>query len=163
MNTLSKLQAKATSVLRVLLGWLFFYAGIVKVLNPSWSAAGFLVQAKTFHGFYILLAHPLLISIVNILNEWGLLALGVSLILGIWVRFSSLLGALLMLLYYFASNSLPFVPNGFLVDDHIIYAAALAVMFYLNAGRYYGLDGLNGKNMKSSLHTSEGRNHTQSQ
>lgn len=147
MNTLNKLQARAVFVLRVLLGWLFFYAGITKILNPSWSAAGFLEHAKTFPGFYVLLAHPLVIGIVNILNEWGLALLGVALILGIWVRLSSVLGAMLMLLYYFASNSLPFVPNGFIVDEHIVYIAVLITMFYLNAGRYYGIDGLNAKKL----------------
>lgn len=142
MNTLNKFQARAVFVLRIVLGWLFLYAGITKVLNPAWSAAGFLQGAKTFHGFYAFLAHPMLIGIVNILNEWGLVLLGAALILGIWVRISAPLGALLMVLYYFASNSLPLVPNGFLIDEHIVYAAVLVVLFYLNAGRYYGIDGL---------------------
>ena len=32
--------------LRVFLGGLFFYAGITKVLDPSWTAAGYLKGAK---------------------------------------------------------------------------------------------------------------------
>lgn len=38
--------------LRISLGWLMFYAGITKVLDPSWSSWGYLMSAKTFTGFY---------------------------------------------------------------------------------------------------------------
>jgi thiosulfate dehydrogenase [quinone] large subunit len=141
MLNLSKSQKTAVAVLRILLGWLFFYAGITKILDASWTATGFLESAKTFSGFYSFLAHPLLIGLVNVANEWGLMLIGLALIFGFWLRIASLLGAIMMLLYYFAANSLPLVPNGFLVDQHIIYAAALLVLRYLNAGLYFGLDG----------------------
>ena len=141
MGNLTKTQGTAAAVLRFLLGWVFFYAGVTKILDASWSATGFLESAKTFGGFYSFLAHPLLIGLVNVANEWGLTLLGLSLIFGFWVRLSSLLGAILMILYYFAANNLPLVPNGFLIDEHIIYAAALLLLRYLNAGLYLGLDG----------------------
>ena len=35
-------------LLRVSAGWMFFYAGITKVLNPQWSAEGYLKGAKSF-------------------------------------------------------------------------------------------------------------------
>ncbi len=127
--------------MRILLGWLFFYAGITKILDASWTATSFLESAKTFPGFYSLLAHPLAIGLINVVNEWGLTLLGLSLIFGFWVRLSSLLGAITMVLYYFAANSFPSVPNGFLVDQHIIYAAILILFRYLDAGLYFGLDG----------------------
>ncbi|MCL5007032.1 MAG: DoxX family protein [Patescibacteria group bacterium] len=141
MKTLSRYQEASIFVLRVLLGWLFFYAGITKVLNASWSAAGFLESAKTFGGFYAFLTHPLLIGLINVFNEWGLTLLGLSLIFGFWIKWSAPLGAALMLLYYFASNSLPIVPNGFLIDQHIIYAAVLVVCYFFRAGEFWGIDG----------------------
>ncbi len=130
---------------RVVLGWLMVYAGAAKLLTPGWSAAGFLNGAKTFAGFYAWLATPGLIGVVNFLNAWGLTLLGVSLILGLFVRWTAWPGVALMLLYYFASNALPAVPNGFLVDEHIIYALLLAIFFATNAGKYFGLDSLCGK------------------
>ena len=45
-----------------------------------------------------------------------------------------------MFLYYFAGNALPIVPNGFIVDDHIIYIAMLMLFFVTNDGHYFGLD-----------------------
>src|SRR3989344_6770598 len=103
-KAISMLQSKSSQLiivlLRVALGWLFFYAGITKVLNPEWSAAGYLGAAKTFNGFYSFLLQPDILPIINMVNKWGLVLLGASLMLGLFVRFSSVLGILLMALYY---------------------------------------------------------------
>ena len=58
-------------LLRVGLGSLFFYAGITKVMNPDWSAAGYLANAKTFPSLYQWLASAGNIGWVNFVNEWG--------------------------------------------------------------------------------------------
>ena len=128
-------------LLRVSLGWLMFYAGITKVLNPDWSAAGYLQGAKTFPAFYQWLASPALLPLVNFINEWGLTLLGISLILGIGVRWSGILGAVLMLLYYFPILDFPY-PNAhaYIVDEHIIYVAALLLLAATRAGRVWGLE-----------------------
>lgn len=126
---------------RVALGWLFFYAGIVKVLDPKWTSAGYLKSAKTFSGFYSWLANGGFIGIVDFLNEWGLTLLGVSLILGIFVRVSSILGIFLMTLYYIPILSFPYVgEHSFLVDEHIIYILVLALFFASDVGKKWGLD-----------------------
>jgi thiosulfate dehydrogenase (quinone) large subunit len=128
--------------LRISLGLLFFYAGIVKVLNPSWSAAGYLTGAKTFSGLYQWMISPEVLPVVNFLNEWGLTLIGISLIFGVGVRLSAPLGALLMLLYYFPVLHFPYIgSNSFLVDEHIIYAFAFLVLAAANAGRIWGLEG----------------------
>lgn len=126
--------------LRIAIGWYFFYAGITKVLNPEWSAAGYLHHAKGFPEFYRWFASEGVLPITNILNEWGITLVGVALILGIMVRFSAFVGIFLMLLYYFA---LPFpFPNehAMIVDDHIIISAALLVLAAFRAGRVWGLE-----------------------
>src|SRR3990172_6957948 len=128
-------------LLGVSLGWMFFYAGITKVMNPEWSAAGYMKGAKTFAGFYQFLTQPGMLPVINFINEWGLLLLGVSLIFGVFVRLSSILGAVLMLLYYFPILDFPY-PNApsFIVDEHIIYVAVLLVLAALRAGRVWGLE-----------------------
>lgn len=127
--------------LRVILVWLYFYAGITTVLNPNWSAKDYLLSAKTFHSFYTSLAQPSILPLVDFLNRWGLTLLGLSLILGIFVRLSSSLGALLMLLYYFPILQFPYPnPHSFIVDKHIIYFLVLIFFAVIKAGRIYGLD-----------------------
>lgn len=129
-------------LLRVSLGWLFFYAGITKVLDPEWSAAGYLKGAKTFSGLYQWLFSPELIGITNFLNEWGLTLIGISLILGVGVRVSGVLGAVMMFLYYFPVLQFPYVgQHSFVVDEHIVYAFSLLVLAFSNAGRVWGLEG----------------------
>ncbi|MDP2695737.1 MAG: DoxX family protein [bacterium] len=137
MNTLQK---TSLFLLRVSVGWLFFYAGITKVLNPEWSAEGYLKGAKTFAGFYQWLTSPAMLPITNFVNEWGLTLLGVSLILGAFVRLSSLPGALLMMLYYFPVLDFPY-PNAhsYIVDEHIIYALVLVLFFVSRASKVWGL------------------------
>ena len=140
MNQLTKNSALWLFLLRITTGWLFFYSGITKILNPDWNAAGYLANAKTFARFYQTLASPDVLPFINFANEWGQTLLGVSLIFGIGVRLSSVLGAILMLLYYFPAAEFPFVAHGFIVDEHIIYAAALGFLAAVRAGRYYGLE-----------------------
>lgn len=126
--------------LRVSLGWFMFYAGITKVMNPEWSSAGYLNGAKFLGGFYAWLSGPGMLPIVDFANEWGLTLLGVSLILGAFVKWSSVLGALLMLLYYLPLG-FPY-PNAhsLIVDEHIIYIFALLLLAVLSAGKVWGLD-----------------------
>ena len=86
------------------------------------------------------LASPDMISLTNFLNEWGLTLLGISLILGIGVRLVAPLGAVMMLLYYFPVLQFPYVgEHSYLVDEHIVYAAALFVLAATNAGGIWGL------------------------
>lgn len=135
------MQKISLFLLRISLGWLFFYAGITKIINPAWSAAGYLKGAKTFAGFYQWIAGPSLLPVTNFVNEWGLTLLGASLILGISVRLSTMLGALLMLLYYLPILSFPYPnPHSYIVDEHIIYIFALLLLGSLRAGRVFGLE-----------------------
>jgi len=143
-HPLNKLMSKSSQIslflLRLALGWLMLYAGITKVLDPKWTAAGYLANAKTFANLYQWLASPANIGWVNFINQWGLTLLGVSLILGIGVRLSSVLGAVLMLLYYFPVLEFPYLEHAYLVDEHIIYALVLVFFAVIRAGRYYGLE-----------------------
>ena len=124
------------------MGWLFFYAGITKILDPKWSAASTIKGAAILQGFYSWLLNPAILPAVNFINEWGLLLLGVSLILGFLVRPSAILGALLMALYYLAQLKFPHPsPYTYMVDEHIIYIFAVLYFAAARAGKIFGLDG----------------------
>lgn len=117
-----------------------FYAGITKVLNPNWSAAGYLNNAKFLSGFYAWLASPAILPITNFVNEWGLTLLGTSLILGVGVRLSSKLGAVMMLLYYLPLGIIHPDANSLIVDEHIIYGFVMLFFAASRAGRVWGID-----------------------
>ena len=123
-----KCQRYGMIALRITLGWYFLYAGFSKIINPDWSAAGYLNTAKTFTGFYAWLASPSMIDVVNFFNEWALLIIGLSVLLGIFVKWTAPVGAVMMILYYFPILTFPTAGHGFIVDEHLIYAAALMLL-----------------------------------
>ena len=125
---------------RVTIGWMFFYAGITKVLSPQWSAEGYLKGAKSFVWFFQALLDPNILPIINIMNKWGLTLLGVSLIVGLFVRFSSILGVMLMALYYLALSFPHPNAHSYIVDEHIIYISILLFFASISAGRVFGMD-----------------------
>ncbi|MEK7585137.1 MAG: DoxX family membrane protein [Patescibacteria group bacterium] len=144
---MTKTQKVSLLALRLALGLLFFYAGVTKVMDPSWTAAGFLAGAKSFPGLFAFFASPSLIGITNFLNAWGLTILGLSLVLGLFVRVSAPLGMVLMALYYLAQLDFPYPDaHSYLVDEHIIYILALFVLLKFKAENCWGLKEMLKKN-----------------
>ncbi len=127
-------------IARILFGVLFFYSGITKVLDPNFTSAGFLEGAKTFSAMYSWFAAPANIAGVDLLNSWGQLFIGLSLIFGCLTRYASVAGIVLMVLYYFPGLEFPYVDHGFLVDSHIVYLSLFLIFITTNAGQYWGLD-----------------------
>ncbi|MBI2109231.1 MAG: DoxX family protein [Parcubacteria group bacterium] len=133
----------ATLLLRLSMAWYFLYAGISKLINPLWSAAGYLNSSKTFPEFYAWLASPENIEWVNFLNEWGLTLVGILLALGLFTRAASFAGALMLLLYYFPILSFPYVGEHFyIVDSHVREILVFVYLIVVRAGMYVGLDEL---------------------
>lgn len=127
-------------LLRISLGWYMLYAGITKVLDPTWSTEGYLKGAKLLPGFYMWLTSPDILPIVNFANEWGLTLLGVSLILGIFVKYSAPLGALLMLLYYIPLGIIHPDDHSLIVDQHIIFGLLMIYFALAKTEGMWGLD-----------------------
>jgi len=134
----SKITIAATT-LRLLFGWFMTFAGLEKVLDSSWTAKGFLLGAKTFPDFYAWFAQPTNTWWVDPLNAWGITLIGIALLVGVAVRPAAWAGAVLMVLYYFPQNIFPSVPHGYIVEEHIIYAAALVLIALLPAAQEFGL------------------------
>ncbi|MDO8425638.1 MAG: DoxX family protein [bacterium] len=125
------------ALLRIAMGWVFLSAGLEKLLKDGgWSAAGYLKGATgPFADFFHAIAGA---AWVDQLNMWGLTLIGIALILGVAVRWSSFWGIVLMLLYYgagFESNT----AHGWL-DQHVYYSLVLCTFLVLGAGKWYGLD-----------------------
>jgi len=138
-------------LLRVAIGWHFLYEGIAKLLNPYWTSAGFLLESKgplaaLFQG---IAAHPTALRIVDILNTWGLIAIGLGLMAGLLTRAASLAGMALLLLYYIcnppligAAYSAPSEGAYLFVNKNVIEFLALWVLIIFPTSKIIGLDGL---------------------
>lgn len=138
---MNKLTSLSIFLLRVALGWLFLYSGITKITDAVWSAESYLRGAKILPQLFNFLLDPAVLPYFNLVNKWLLVLVGASLILGLFVRFSAIVGALLMILVYLAVLNFPHIGNDFfIVDEHIIYALALLFLSFIDAGRFWGVD-----------------------
>ncbi len=129
---------------RLTIGWTFLYAAIHQFLDPSWSAAGFLANTKTFHNLFAIFATPAVVPYTDFLVKWGHLLIGLSLISGLLVRVSSVFGIMLMLVYYMAHMDFPYIDNklNYIVEFHIVYAGVLVYLNAVDAGTVWGLDSI---------------------
>lgn len=137
------------ALLRLTLGWIFFWAFIDKVFGFGFNTPagkawldgvsptfGFLKFATKgpFASLYQGMAGS---ALVDWLFMLGLLFVGATLILGIMVRLGSYTGILMLILMYTAGSILP-EHNPFL-DEHIIYSIALIGIAVSNSGQCLGL------------------------
>jgi thiosulfate dehydrogenase [quinone] large subunit len=140
-------------IMRVVMGWVLFQGGVTKLVtyldaNPenNWTAAGYLANAipegNPFAGAFAAMAgNPL----VDVLVMWGLTLTGLGLVLGALVRWNAFWGAVMMMTFWAAAlegglfQGLP-VAHGWVVDDHLVYAALLFGLGAIGAGRILGLD-----------------------
>ena len=92
------------TIIRAAIGWHFLYEGCIKLFADNWSSASYLSNTYGFlSGFYHwLAASPARLTVVDFLNVWGLILIGLALFVGLFTRWVSLIGALLLMLYYFA-------------------------------------------------------------
>jgi len=147
----NSLQEWGLIILRIIIGWHFLYEGIVKLLDPGWSAESYLANTNgLFAGiFQGMASDPGIMSVVNFLNIWGLILIGLALFLGIFAKPAVWSGILLLLFYYVAY--IPFHGKNFgaiqeghylLVDKTFIELVTLSVLALFPAILNIGLWGL---------------------
>lgn len=147
----SATQLTALVILRVAIGWHFLYEGIVKVINPYWSSAGFLLEVKgIFKGLATsIVANPGALGFVDFVNKWGLILIGLGLIAGCLTRIASISGMVLLFLYYIFhppfigyTYTTPVEGSYLLVTKNLIELFALFVCTMFPTGQIIGLDRL---------------------
>lgn len=147
----TSLQLISLVVLRILIGWHFLYEGLVKLLNPYWSSAGYLVESKwVFSDWFIsIVTNPTALKIVDFLNIWGLICIGLGLIAGCLTRIASISGIVLLFLYYVSNPpfigfhySAPAEGSYLIVNKNLIEMVALIVLTLFPTGIIVGVDRL---------------------
>jgi len=147
----TKNQSFPLVILRIAIGWHFLYEGGVKILNPQWTAKYYLLDSGGFmKGFFELIAgNQTLLSISDSANAWGLALIGLSLIVGLFTRFSSIAGIVLLLLYYLSHPAFPgieyLIPSDgsyFIINKTLVELFALWVLFAFPTSHIFGLQRL---------------------
>jgi thiosulfate dehydrogenase [quinone] large subunit len=147
-------QLIALVLLRMLIGWQFLYEGLTKLLDPLWSSAGYLITSRgIFSGiFHAIAANPTFLKIVDVLNIWALILIGVGLLAGILSGKVAMSGIVLLVIYYLShppffglTSSLTSEGTYLLVNNTLIELGALIVLYFFPTGKYFGLDIFLGK------------------
>ncbi|MDH4043766.1 MAG: DoxX family membrane protein [Gemmatimonadota bacterium] len=148
-NPYTGFQLGALVALRLLIGWHFFYEGLAKLVNPYWTSAEYIDQASwLFKGmFESIAASPGMVTAVDALNVWGLMAIGLGLIVGLLTRTATVAGIVVLGLYYIVappfvglSYAMPTEGSYLVVNKVLIEAVALLVLFAFPTGRQIGID-----------------------
>jgi thiosulfate dehydrogenase [quinone] large subunit len=148
-GTFTTIQLVTLVLLRFLIGWHIFYEGLSKLLNPLWSSTGFLRESKwILSGFADwIISNSNVLNVVDFLNTWGLIAIGLGLILGLFARTAAIAGALLLLMYYLNNPpligmeySLPAEGNYLIVSKTLIEAVALFALALFPTSTIVGFD-----------------------
>jgi thiosulfate dehydrogenase [quinone] large subunit len=151
------LQQSALVLLRTLVGWHFLYEGLFKLWWPAWSREGSPLPRWTSAAYLHAASGPLsslfhrladspLAPAVDRLLPVALLAVGLSLMLGLFTR-AGCLGALFLLgLFYLSAVPTAGVPQAgaegayLLVNKNLVEAAAVLVVLSFGTEGLAGLD-----------------------
>lgn len=153
-------QLVALLLLRFAIGWHLLYEGIVKITDPTWTSMGFLMESKwILSGFSEwVMQNDGILYFVDILNAWGLVAIGIGLILGLFFRIASLAGIFLLLLYFLSAPPLTGLEysitrdgNNLIIDKTLIEAIGLVVLYYFPTGDVLGIDLLLNKRRRTQI------------
>jgi len=126
-------------ILRVAIGWHFLYEGLIKVLNPEWSAKEYLITSSWLFSdiFHWMAETPLILSIVEFINVWGQILIGLGLMLGFFTQTACIAGIILLALYYISHP-----PAYSVINTNLIEMMALFVLAIIPTGKIIGLDRL---------------------
>lgn len=143
-------QIYALTALRVIIGWHLLYEGLVKVVDPSWSAASYLAgsQGPFASVFHSMASNSNILEPIDFLNQWGLVAIGLSLMIGLFSRWASIGGIVLLFLYYISNP--PFIGianemadgNYLIVNNNLVEIFALMILYLFPTEKLLGLERL---------------------
>ena len=136
------LSAWFVVALRVVIGGMILFAGLGKVSEWPFDAAGYLAYgvdpASPVSGLYAAMAgNAALMEVVNVVVPVTQLLIGVALIAGAFVRLAALGGAAQMALFYLGGWTGDWLA---LFDSTLIYGVVFLAVAAFGAGRILGVD-----------------------
>ena len=135
-------------LLRLVMGWIFLWAFVDKVFGLGFATTvdkSWLVGASPTSGFLQFGVHGPFASffqnlagvpLVDWLFMFGLLFIGISLMLGIFVKLGGFSGVAMLVLMYLAIGLSP--ANNPFIDEHIVYILVMIILVLTNSGQYLG-------------------------
>lgn len=148
-NRYTKPQLIFLLTLRFVIGWHVLYEGVVKVLNPQWTSLNFLQESQgVLSGFSKwILSNADLLATVDFLNAWGLVAIGLGIMLGLFFKPATIAGSILIFIYYLSAPpligyeyTLPSDGSNLIINRTLIEAVTLFGLVLFPTNKIFGLD-----------------------
>jgi uncharacterized membrane protein YphA (DoxX/SURF4 family) len=137
------------STLRMAVGWHFLYEGISKLTISNWTSYSYLANSTgplsgLYHG---MASSPNLLKLIDVLNMYGLLLVGIALFIGVFTSVAAIAGAIMLTLYYFAyppfGASLFNIGEGHLyIVDKLFIETVVLVFLACYRKKGFGIDSL---------------------
>lgn len=148
---MKKITTYFFSILRIVVGWHFLYEGISKIVSGGWSSAPYLAGSRWIFApmFQWMAGNDTMLGIIDFLNIWGMTLAGLGLMLGLFTRWASAGGALMLFFFFIAYPPIPGYMSGvpaegsyLWVNRNLIEFFVLATLIFISPGTLFGLDRL---------------------
>ena len=136
-------------IVRIAIGWHFLYEGVAKLLADNWSSAAYLAGSQWIFAplFHSMAGSPGVVAVVDFLNIWGMILVGLGLMLGLFSRWAAAGGALMLFFYFIAYPPIPGYMFGvpsegsyLWVNRNLIELLVLAAFAFIPSAYLFGLD-----------------------
>ena len=147
----SKFQTWCLVLLQLAIGWHLLYEGVAKLVDPEWSAEGYLLDSGGWFAgmFHAMAENSATLEVVNIVNSWGLAIIGLALVLGLFTRAALVVGMFFLAMYFLShppligvDYALPSEGNYLWVNKTLIELLAMGVLLAFPVSHIIGLDRL---------------------
>jgi uncharacterized membrane protein YphA (DoxX/SURF4 family) len=147
----SQVPQWALTIVRIVIGWHFLYEGISKIMTAGWSSAPYLAGSKWIFAplFNAMAENPSVVGVVDFINIWGMILVGLGLMLGLLTRWAAAGGTLMLFFYFIAYPPLPGYTFGVPVEGsylwvnrNLIELVALALFIFIKTEHHFSLDRL---------------------
>ncbi|HVN58664.1 MAG TPA: DoxX family protein [Bacteroidales bacterium] len=151
LSRTNKILKWLLTITRIIIGWQFLYEGIAKIITKGWSSAPYLAGSKWILApvFHWMAGNAAITGVVDFINIWGMILVGLGLMLGAFSRWASVGGALMLLFYFVAYPPVPGYMFGvpaegsyLWINRNLIELFILVVFIFLSPDFQFGIDRL---------------------
>ncbi len=148
---IEKINPYIFSIVRMAIGWHFLYEGISKIIAQNWSSAPYLSGSKWIFApvFNAMAENSTILAIVDFLNIWGLILIGLGLMVGMLSRLASAFGSIMLIFYFLAYPPIPGYTFGVPVEGSYLWVNKTLIEFlvlilfcFIPGSYHYGIDRL---------------------
>lgn len=147
----NQISAYLFSIIRIVIGWHFLFEGLTKIMTSGWSSAPYLAGSRWIFAsvFHAMASNHGITLIVDFLNIWGMILIGFGLMIGLFTRWASIGGAVMLLFYFFAYPPIPGYTLGvpsegsyLWVNKTLIEFFVLGIFVFISPYLHFSLDRL---------------------